>query len=418
MGLPPIPPTLPQSLYYLAGVWTQPQTMRRNGIGVTQTDGLVLENATAAAAGAQQRSPALRLTAQGWKTNATAASQTVDWLVDVLPVQGAAAPTANLVMAARINGAAYADKAAVTSGGAVLSGGTFAFLLDTDTGLTNFENGNNNLALVSGGSTALLLNTSTFVIRSTMPYSWSTAPGGAGEDLYLWRDAADVLALYRTTNAQAFRLYNTRTDASNYERGFIGWISNRFEIISQEAGTGVLRPIRIYAGSGGGQIRLNETGGGNPILIGIEDVATYWTMDTSGHFLPWTNNTHDFGATGTRVRTGYFGTSVVAPRLITPMTSELTIAAGVITVTGGYHRVDTQSDDASDDLDTINGGTDGALLVLRAENAARTVVVKDGTGNIQCAGDMSLDNTQDSIILIYDATLTAWLELSRSDNGA
>lgn len=108
----------------------------------------------------------------------------------------------------------------------------------------------------------------------------------------------------------------------------------------------------------------------------------------------------------------------VGGRLLTPMVSELTIASGAVTVTGVYHRVDTESDAASDDLDTINGGVNGALLVLRAENSGRTVVVKDGTGNIQCAGDCTLDNVQDTITLIYDSTQSAWLEISRSDSGA
>ena len=104
--------------------------------------------------------------------------------------------------------------------------------------------------------------------------------------------------------------------------------------------------------------------------------------------------------------------------LVNPMTSELTIATGAITATGSYHRVDTEADAASDDLDTINGGVDGMILTLRAENDARTVVVKDGTGNIQIAGDMTLDNVQDTITLRYDGTLTAWLELGRAASGA
>ena len=102
-----------------------------------------------------------------------------------------------------------------------------------------------------------------------------------------------------------------------------------------------------------------------------------------------------------------------------PKQAELTIASGAITVTGNYHDVDTEADAASDDLDTINGGVDGAILVLRANNDARTVVVKDSTGNIELAGgDMSLDNTQDTITLIFDNALSAWLEISRSDNTA
>ena len=46
--------------------------------------------------------------------------------------------------------------------------------------------------------------------------------------------------------------------------------------------------------------------------------------------------------------------------------TELTIAAGVITRTRSNHTVDTQGDDATDDLDTINGGVEGDILLLRA----------------------------------------------------
>lgn len=97
--------------------------------------------------------------------------------------------------------------------------------------------------------------------------------------------------------------------------------------------------------------------------------------------------------------------------------SELTIASGVVTATSGYHRIDTEADAASDDLDTISGLTTGQLLVIRAENSARTVVVKNGTGNIQLDGasDFSLDNVEDTLTLIYNGS--AWLEISKSDNG-
>ncbi len=99
--------------------------------------------------------------------------------------------------------------------------------------------------------------------------------------------------------------------------------------------------------------------------------------------------------------------------------TELTLdASGIITVTKGYHRVDTFADAATDDLVTINGGVDGEMLILRAENDARSVVVKDGTGNLALAGDFTLDNVEDTISLIYDSTLSKWLETGRSDNGA
>ena len=96
--------------------------------------------------------------------------------------------------------------------------------------------------------------------------------------------------------------------------------------------------------------------------------------------------------------------------------TELTIATGVVTATKSYHTIDTESDAASDDLDTINGGSEGMRLVIRAVNSGRTVVVKDATGNIACAGDFTMDNVEDTMELIYDGS--NWLELSRSGNGA
>ena len=98
--------------------------------------------------------------------------------------------------------------------------------------------------------------------------------------------------------------------------------------------------------------------------------------------------------------------------------TELTIASGIITVNRNYHSVDTESNAASDDLDTINGGSDGMTLIIRADNSARTVVVKDGTGNIQGPGDVTLDNAQDTCTLIYDATQAVWLVTGSSNNGA
>lgn len=94
-----------------------------------------------------------------------------------------------------------------------------------------------------------------------------------------------------------------------------------------------------------------------------------------------------------------------------------TIAAGVITCTGAVDiAVDTEGAAASDDLDTINGTVAGQLVILRAVSSARTVVVKDSTGNIRLAGDFSLDNSDDRIVLRSDGTNLR--ELARSDIGA
>ena len=98
--------------------------------------------------------------------------------------------------------------------------------------------------------------------------------------------------------------------------------------------------------------------------------------------------------------------------------SELTISGGAITATQTYHKVDTEADAASDDLDTINGGAAGDLLIIRAENDARTVVVKHNTGNIWIIGeqDVSLEDTEDHLWLIYDGS--TWCSVGDGGGGA
>lgn len=95
---------------------------------------------------------------------------------------------------------------------------------------------------------------------------------------------------------------------------------------------------------------------------------------------------------------------------------ELTIDAGAVTVTGSSHTIDTESDDASDDLDSISGGTAGDLLFLTPADDARTIVFKDGTGNLLLNGDFTADHTSDQLFLRKIGS--NWVEVSRSDNGA
>jgi hypothetical protein len=95
-------------------------------------------------------------------------------------------------------------------------------------------------------------------------------------------------------------------------------------------------------------------------------------------------------------------------RLNTGNSVNITISSGAISVgeNGSYFTVDTESAASTDDLVTINNGKEGDLIFIRAANSARTVVLKDGSGNILTNGsvDLSLDNTQDLVVLHYDGT--------------
>jgi len=86
-----------------------------------------------------------------------------------------------------------------------------------------------------------------------------------GADVFLRRDAANVLAQYNSTSAQAYRIYNTRTDASNYERLNFQWSSNVLELRSTAAGTGTVRAITITADQ---QVQNNTAGAAVSISAG------------------------------------------------------------------------------------------------------------------------------------------------------
>lgn len=62
--------------------------------------------------------------------------------------------------------------------------------------------------------------------------------------------------------------------------------------------------------------------------------------------------------------------------------TELTISSGAITVTQGHHSIDTEADATDDDLDTINGGNAGEILLILPANDDRTVRIRHGVGNI------------------------------------
>ncbi len=96
----------------------------------------------------------------------------------------------------------------------------------------------------------------------------------------------------------------------------------------------------------------------------------------------------------------------------------LTIAGGVVTVTSSRCVIETEGAAASDDLDTINGGNIGDIVMVRAANDARTVVVKHGTGNIQlsAATNKSLTNSWDILVLVFQAD-NNWHQVEFNDGA-
>jgi hypothetical protein len=147
-----------------------------------------------------------------------------------------------------------------------------------------------------------------FTVRNTGSYNWvSSDNAGVGTiDASIHRDAADTLAQRRGVNAQAFRIYNTFTDASNYERVSFGWSTNIFTIGRESAGTGITRNIRIV--------------GGNAVLgIGeAPSAAVSWTF-SANNILAGTDNAYDIGAAAaSRPRNLFLGSYMQLSEMTAP----------------------------------------------------------------------------------------------------
>jgi hypothetical protein len=109
--------------------------------------------------------------------------------------------------------------------------------------------------------------------------------GSSTADVLLRRDAANTLAQRNGVNAQAFNLYNTYTDASNYERGFMRFVSNVLQIGAEKLGTGTARALAF------------QTDGVTRMTIATNGTATFSaSINVSGEINAGSSNVIGWGA--------------------------------------------------------------------------------------------------------------------------
>ena len=161
-------------------------------VAATSTDGVILETSTAATSGAQKWSPRIRWKGFGWKTNATAASQSVEFAAEVQPVQGAAAPTGTWVLKASIEGGAYLNVMTVSSAGLLTIPDSLTM---TGGALTAFNVVASNLITAgSGAGYAQLSSTRGYNVGNTLGYNFSSDANGNGTpDAGVHRAAANII---------------------------------------------------------------------------------------------------------------------------------------------------------------------------------------------------------------------------------
>ena len=244
-----------------------------------------------------------------------------------------------------------------------------------------FSAGSNGFRVIQFGGTfygsnglAAVRTTSILALRDTGGFCWVDAsenPATGTIELGLFKDAPGILAQRNTTNAQMFRVYNTYTDASNYERVSIGYSAGAFQILSDALGSGFPKQLQIGTNTAASLVLTTAN-------------TLRWQVTSAGHFLAVTNNAYDIGATGgvSCPRNIFAGTSIDTP-LITSSAS-ITINAGAtaqgITILCSRLRIGGNTS-SSPAIKQVGTGIDVVLADDTGFTAIQSLYQRFGTGS-------------------------------------
>lgn len=274
----------------LANIFTAPQTINA---GVTTVNNPALSISQTWNAGG--------VTFTGFKVNITDTASASGSLLMDLQVGGAA----------KFNVRKDGSALAYTNGSSALPSIGF-----------NDGTGNYGLYRLSSGQMEMTINNTagpmftalSIVAPNNGFVGWSANAAGASMsiDVFLARDAANTLALRNGTNAQAFRVYNTYTDGSNYERGGVRWSSNVLRIGTETAaGTGTQRDV-IFDRNGTAYLQFTSNQ-----ITAFDD------------FIPNSNNASDLGDATHTWRNLYMGSWVrMAVTVVGSLPAAATAGAG------------------------------------------------------------------------------------------
>jgi hypothetical protein len=217
-----------------------------------------------------------------------------------------------------------------------------------------------------------------------------------GANTVLLRDGADnTLALRNGAAAQTFRVYNTYTDASNYERAIFSWNSNRLEISTSQGGSGVSRKIDF------------GTNGATAITF-FTNTVNRWAVAADGHFIAAADNTYDIGASGAnRPRNVYVAQ---------------TVKANAFQLNGQSHVYSTVNGDIGlydNALTNFNllqfGGTSASYPAIKRSSTTLQSRLANDSAFAPIQGKLTTDTaftsgaiTDTGYIVLYDSTGTAY----------
>ena len=256
----------------------------------------------------------------------------------------------------------------------------------------------------TGNGNAVMGNTGFIGFAS----AFTAASGNA--DTRLYRDAANTLALRNGANAQTFRVYNTYTDASNYERFNISFNSSRLEISTSQAGSGASRKIDF------------GTYGTTAITFFTNTINRWAINGSDGHFITAADNTYDIGASGaSRPRNVYAGSAITAGGGITGQYFgssaggyfNWTTRSNIFSPADGVIRL---ANDAQTDFNRLQfGGTTNLFPAIKRSSTTLQARLADDSAFAPIQGKLTTDTAYTGTVVaatgyitIYDSTGAAY----------
>jgi hypothetical protein len=254
-----------------------------------------------------------------------------------------------------------------------------------------YKAGSDSIGIISSSGVYARLgnNSNAFFMRSDAFVSWSSNTGYAAADVIILRDDANILAQRNGVNAQAKRVYNTYTDASNYERGVFDFktTANVLTIGTEKLGTGATRNIQFLVG-GVNKLDYGITGSNWTVTGNIQTPNSIQvTFDISlGRYLSLGPNPYTGGSTVTM----YSATSGIL---------QLSSGAGI---GAGFDRIQF-------------GGTTTSFPALKRSTTSLQARLADDSAFTNIQGKLTTDTnatvgtiTPDKYLVLYDATGTAY----------
>lgn len=207
-------------------------------------------------------------------------------------------------------------------------------------------------------------------IPGFLGFSSSTNPSQVSSnnaDARLYREASYTIGQRHGLSPQTFRVYNTWTDASNYERVALTWSGNQAFLTQQSAGTGAPRTLSIGT-SGASELRFYVAG------------VDRWEVGTS-YIKPQADNAYDIGASfSSRIRDLFIGGRVLsgsAPAL-----------SGALAV--GNAAVIVAARNAANTADITVLGTNASNQILLGGTNSGDVFLAPGSTNVLQASTTTL----------------------------